>query len=106
MGIIGYVDLVRGVIPIKTKAGYYYLDTKVTAVQFDGTKDSRKKYHVEPAGDGKFRIKTATGKQIVRAGDWLILDKLETTVLVVPIKTFSLYFRKAVNNKRIGESNE
>jgi len=51
-------------------------------------------------------IKTATGKQIVRAGDWLILDKLENTVLVVPIKTFSLYFRKIVNSKRIGDSNE
>lgn len=81
-------------ILINTKVEYYYLNTKVPAVQFDGTKNSRKKYHVESAGDGKFRIKTATGKQIVRAGDWLILDKLENTVLVVPIKTFSLYFRR------------
>lgn len=93
-------------IIINTTVEYYYLNTKVPAVQFDGTKKSRKKYHVESAGDGKFRIKTATGKQIVRAGDWLILDKLENTVLVVPIKTFSLYFRKIVNSKRIGDSNE
>lgn len=84
----------REVLAINTKVDYYYLNTKVPAVQFDGTKKSRTKYHVEPAGDGEFRIKTATGKQIIRAGDWIILDKLDSNVLVIPIKTFSLYFRK------------
>jgi len=82
------------VLDINTKVEYYLLNTKVPAIQFDGTKKTRTKYHVEPAGDGKFRIKTATGKQIIRAGDWIILDKLGSNVLVIPIKTFSLYFRR------------
>ena len=81
-------------LAINTKVESYYLNTRVPAVQFDGTKKSRTKYHVEPAGDGKFRIKTATGRQIIRAGDWIILDKLDSNVLVIPIKTFSLYFRR------------
>ena len=85
-------------LDINTKVEYYFLNTKVPAVQFDGTKKARAKYHVEPAGDGKFRIKTATGKQIIRAGDWIILDKLGSNILVIPIKTFSLYFRKQVDN--------
>ena len=82
------------VLDISDKLELYTMNTPIKAVQFSGTKKQKKKYHVESGGDGRFKIKTATGKQNIRVGDFIIVDDIGNQLYVVDIKAFALYFRK------------